>query len=98
MPEEQDEQGKLNVRTPPGLLAQIDAAAAEMAMNRSEWVIKACQDQLARDMPRSRVIQVRQTPRMMTPARLCRHPLELRSERVNGQSRCLACGSTFQAL
>ena len=96
MPDENDDQGKLNVRMSRSLLGEIDASAKEMAMNRSEWVIKACEDQLARYRPRPRVIQVERRQGARVPPSLCTHPMQMRSEKVSGESVCFACGSVVK--
>lgn len=99
-----DEGATLNVRIRRALRDEVDRAAHEWAMNRSEWVIKVIEDALRRT-PRGRSTTVLNVQRSRTyvagrtPPQLCNHPLSVRSDPdERGDSRCMSCDSIIRRL
>lgn len=92
----------LNVRTTGEFRDRIDEAAKQLAMDRSAWVLMACENELRKSEGRGREIQVQMRSRKRrvgVPAGLCSHPPQLRSEKgADGSSRCMACGSMVRPL
>ena len=84
----------LNVRVTAEFRQQVDAEAAALGMNRSEFVISTLLDRMNRT-PRGRTVVQQKFGRIQPGSmdqRFCAHPLQLRSEkRDDGSSRCLAC-------
>jgi hypothetical protein len=95
----------INTRCPRAFRDRVDEAAKLMGMNRSEWVIKACEDSLRHQFvdrvhatgtpkPRTRLLVAGRR----NPA-LCSHPVEVRSAvGPDGTARCMACNAEVRAL
>lgn len=86
----------INVRCSRAFRDRVDSTAAAVGLTRSEWVMQTLSAALDQT-PRGRVVlHDRRGP--VHPAR-CTHPIEVRSGRaLDGSSRCMQCGTTFEPI